>query len=54
MYCTKCGYQIEDDAKFCEHCGEPVTIITPEMMQTANASDADKNKPPINPGILIE
>ena len=52
MYCTKCGYQIEDDAKFCEHCGEPVTVITPEMMQDTNTSDSDKNKSPINRGIL--
>ena len=31
-YCTKCGEQVSDDAKFCAHCGYP----TEGAMKTAN------------------
>ena len=24
MYCTVCGQRIDDDARFCEHCGMPI------------------------------
>ena len=26
MYCSKCGEQLADDAKFCTKCGTPVTV----------------------------
>lgn len=29
MFCTKCGYEIKEGAKFCTHCGTPVTKIVP-------------------------
>ena len=25
MYCSKCGYQMEEDARFCSQCGAPAT-----------------------------
>lgn len=33
MYCTKCGKQIEDGAKFCEHCGNSVDTETAEVKE---------------------
>ncbi|MFA9422882.1 MAG: zinc-ribbon domain-containing protein [Sedimentibacter sp.] len=30
MFCEKCGYKIEDNAAFCENCGEPLNIKTEE------------------------
>ena len=29
-YCTKCGKQIEDNAKFCTFCGAPVVVVIPK------------------------
>ena len=29
MYCMNCGKQIEDTARFCEHCGTPVGGVSP-------------------------
>ena len=26
MYCTRCGKELEEDAKFCPNCGEPVRL----------------------------
>jgi hypothetical protein len=28
MYCTYCGYQNTEDAKFCVSCGQPIAVIT--------------------------
>nr|MCR4722870.1 zinc-ribbon domain-containing protein [Eubacteriales bacterium] len=28
MYCTKCGEQLEEGAKFCGKCGTPVNAET--------------------------
>lgn len=30
MFCSECGKQIEDSAKFCRHCGAPISA--PEMV----------------------
>lgn len=30
MFCYKCGSQIDDDAKFCRHCGAKMNIISTE------------------------
>lgn len=38
MYCQKCGNQVEDNAKFCDACGQPMntiqTTVQPQMQQT--------------------
>lgn len=34
MYCTKCGKQIEDGAKFCEYCGNSMETETAEAKET--------------------
>lgn len=28
MFCSKCGKQVEADAKFCEHCGAVINTPT--------------------------
>jgi len=33
MYCTKCGLEILDDAKFCGFCGEPTDPLTSPITQ---------------------
>ena len=37
MYCQKCGNQVEDNAKFCDVCGQPMntiqTTVQPQMQQ---------------------
>ncbi len=66
MYCTKCGNQIEDDSKFCEHCGEPVKVLTQEQLarattqgqlakaaDTAKSNTPKKKKSPVLPVILV-
>ena len=30
MFCSKCGKQISDQAKFCNYCGNPVNIAQPQ------------------------
>jgi len=27
MFCSKCGTQLDDDARFCSKCGAPVTAV---------------------------
>lgn len=34
MFCTKCGKEIDDSAKFCEYCGSPVEINIEEPLET--------------------
>lgn len=33
MYCTKCGKELEKDAKFCVNCGTPVNGETKEKTE---------------------
>ncbi len=37
MYCSKCGKEIDDDSKFCEHCGNNVTEIKAKHNLTINS-----------------
>lgn len=39
MFCTKCGKEIADDAKFCKYCGSPVEVNAEEPLETP--SDVD-------------
>lgn len=43
MFCEKCGAKNEDNARFCETCGSPMTPIGPpaDPPQAANASGQD-------------
>lgn len=34
MFCTKCGKEIDDSAKFCKYCGSPVEINIEEPLET--------------------
>lgn len=34
MFCSNCGKRIDDDARFCEHCGMPVfSNLTEEKLR---------------------
>ncbi len=42
MFCENCGKNIEDDAKFCEHCGAVIntpTISNEKSEQTGVTSE---------------
>ena len=41
MFCTKCGKEIDDSAKFCKYCGSPVEADTEEPLETASDMDTD-------------
>ncbi len=42
MYCRKCGMEIKDSAKFCDHCGEKVIIV--EQKSYAEKYKENKSK----------
>ena len=33
MFCRKCGKQIPDDSRFCQHCGKAVQVITGQVIE---------------------
>lgn len=37
MYCTRCGIQIEDQARFCSQCGQPTVNAYPSFVRTGTA-----------------
>lgn len=39
MFCTKCGKEIDDSAKFCKYCGSPVEVDTKEALETPSDMD---------------
>lgn len=49
MFCTNCGQQLQEGAKFCSNCGTPVGTATPatpaptgpELVMTLNGHDID-------------
>lgn len=56
MFCSKCGKQIDDDAKFCEYCGANInddTTSTDKVVNTIALSKKSKKKPIIIVVILL-
>lgn len=51
MFCTKCGKEIDDSAKFCKYCGSPVEVVTEEPLETSSdvgtAEDAEAFEEPV-------
>lgn len=39
MFCTKCGKEIDNSAKFCKYCGSPVEVDTEEALETPSDMD---------------
>ncbi|MFX0082080.1 MAG: zinc ribbon domain-containing protein [Candidatus Hodarchaeota archaeon] len=39
MFCTNCGANISDDAKFCPNCGEDLTEVIDILKESPSASD---------------
>ena len=39
VFCTKCGKEIDDSAKFCKYCGSPVEVDTEEALETPSDTD---------------
>jgi uncharacterized membrane protein YvbJ len=41
MFCSNCGKEIDNDARFCEHCGMPIfTNLTEEKLKQLQAQRA--------------
>jgi len=40
MYCEKCGYAMQDDALFCENCGEPINKNETEKVLESDDAEA--------------
>lgn len=56
MFCENCGKNIEDDAKFCEHCGAVIntpTISNEKSEQTGVTSEKASVKKEVNKPLLI-
>ena len=39
MFCNNCGKEIDDDAKFCMHCGKPIEVKKAKKVSKDNKSD---------------
>lgn len=39
MYCTNCGFELEDDSRFCAHCGAKVEKPEEELASDASGMD---------------
>lgn len=46
MFCYKCGSQIDDDAKFCRHCGAKMNIISTEAPAAPDSEIKANEKQP--------
>lgn len=44
MFCTNCGNQLEDEAKFCSNCGQKVFTDISESMQVSSQESKDAFK----------
>jgi len=45
MYCSKCGLELPDDAKFCTFCGEPTDRLTSPQIQPTQPAPAPTPTP---------
>ena len=56
MFCSKCGKQIDDDAKFCEYCGAVIndqTVSSEKSEQSGITSKKVSVKKEINKPLII-
>lgn len=52
MFCQKCGKEMEDDTKFCPHCGEK-TSQNESVQQTQTTIDPQYNVVKSGVGVLL-
>lgn len=52
MFCTNCGQQIDDDAKFCRHCGTSVQSASPANAPAKKMSMSSPPKKTISPAFI--
>ena len=52
-YCTKCGLEIPEDAKFCPKCGAPVHAGETGMQPDTSPGKKKKRKPLLIGGIVV-
>ena len=45
MFCTKCGKEISNEAKFCGHCGTPVLFRQPEAVPVTPVEEPKTTEP---------
>ena len=48
MFCSKCGNQLPEDARFCEHCGTPAETPAPATAEIAPAPVKEQTDPELN------
>lgn len=62
MFCCNCGKRIDDDARFCEHCGMPIfPNLTEEKLRILHekkgvaraAQSEEKPEPPLGASRLL-
>ncbi len=44
MFCNRCGKTISKESKFCVHCGNKITLITPDKNRTNVIDDKRINR----------
>ena len=44
MFCTKCGKELADNAKFCPNCGEQILEVTNETTPQVNEASTTETK----------
>lgn len=47
-YCTKCGYQLPDEARFCNACGASVEILSADSQNPYSAGTTANTPPQVN------
>lgn len=46
MFCTNCGKQVADEAKFCPNCGNPIVANQGDSVSAASEDPGNEQKSP--------
>ena len=47
-YCSHCGAEAKDDAKFCEYCGNQFAVVNNNVNENVNTQNTNVNGTPSN------